>query len=67
MKTFDRGNDGGYALLLAIVLAFSASTAYCAFARYASVASSAGRNAVRSALAETREKNEAVAAKHEFD
>lgn len=67
MKTSCPGNDGGYALLMALVLAFLFSTAACACARYATVASLSARAAVRAAMSQTRERNEAVAAKYEFD
>lgn len=52
---------------MALVLAFLFSTAACACARYATVASLSARAAVRAAMSQTRERNEAVAAKYEFD
>lgn len=67
MKTSCPGNDGGYALLMALVLAFILSTAACACARYATDASLGARAAVRAALSMTRARNDAVAVKYEFD
>jgi hypothetical protein len=54
-------------MLTALVIAFLLSTAVCACARYATVASLNARAAVRAALSATSERNDAVAAKYEFD